>query len=55
METEKKLKEVICEAAYEINESPEDSIQDIFNECFEKWDVNLRMTHNFDVVDFNRN
>ena len=42
-----RLSNAITDACREIQACPEDSIQDIFNECLEKWKTRLRMDHNF--------
>ncbi len=43
------LKNAITDACRELQKCPDDSIQDIFNEAFEKWELPLRMDHNFNI------
>lgn len=42
-----KLRNAITDACREIQKCPEDSIQDIFNECLDNWETGLWMDHNF--------
>jgi len=44
-----RLKNAIKDACEEIQRCPGDSIQDIFNEMFERWETGLRMDHNFEI------
>lgn len=46
METTKLLN-AITESLQEMKKNPDDSITDIFNENFQKWNLNLKMNHNF--------
>ncbi len=46
-----KILDVISEACREIHDHPEDLIQDIFNEYLKKWNIDLRMNHNFNLCD----
>jgi hypothetical protein len=39
------LKNAITDACRELQKRPDDSIQDIFNEAFAKWELPLRVDH----------
>lgn len=39
----------VKDACVEIQNCPDDSIQDIFNEAFDKWETGLQMDHNFNI------
>lgn len=45
------LKLAVAEACTEIQNCPEDSIQDIFNERLEFWNLPWRMNYRFKLVD----
>jgi hypothetical protein len=47
--TDVRLRNAITDACREIQRCPDDSIQDIFNEMFEKWETGITMLHNFVV------
>lgn len=42
-----KLLNAITEAVREIERSPDDSMQDIFNEALKTWETGLKMKHNY--------
>lgn len=44
-----RLSNAITEALREMEKCPDDSIQDIWNECLEKWETGLRMNHRFEL------
>jgi hypothetical protein len=44
-----KLFNAIKDACVEIQKHPDDSIQDIFNEMFVRWELDLAMDHNFNI------
>lgn len=46
-----KISEAIRWALEEADRCKDDSIQDIWNEAFEKWDVKLMMRHGSYIVD----
>ena len=50
---ERTVKNIITEACREVQANPDDSIQDIFNELFVKWDVPWAMRHNFEIENDN--
>jgi hypothetical protein len=43
------LYNAIKEACIEIKKYPDDSIQDIFNEMFKKWETGLHMDSKFNI------
>ena len=49
MTTEMKLCNAITDALREMERSPDDSVQDIFNEQLESWETGLRMNHNYEI------
>ena len=46
-----RIKNAIKEACEEINRSPDDPLQVIFNEAFKNWNTGLCMDHNFNVYE----
>ena len=44
-----RLSNAITDSCREIQNCPDDSIQDIFNECLEQWETGLIMDHNFNL------
>ena len=50
-----KLINAVADACNEIQNSPDDSIQDIFNESLKSWETGLIMNSNFyiDQMDYN--
>ena len=47
MSANQKLLNAITEAVREIERSPDDSMQDIFNEALKTWGTGLKMKHNY--------
>jgi hypothetical protein len=45
-----RLFNAIKDALIEMDKCPEDSVQDIWNECLESWETGLRMDHNYNLA-----
>ena len=49
MSANQKLLNAITEAVREIERSPDDSMQDIFNEALTSWRTGLKMNHRYEI------
>lgn len=49
MNQEQRICEAITDAIRECIRCPDDSIQDIWNECLDSWETGLIMNHNFRI------